>query len=178
MLRHPAIAVRPPDPKLHELAATLEATMHEAEGVGLAAPQVGISLQIAVVDLRKVEKRPSAMEVGGKPVAWQKYMPLFFCNPILTLTRKKEDADEGCLSFPGLSGAVRRSLRIQMDYLDLEGNKQTLVAGGLLARAIQHEVDHLQGILFIDRMEAEIRRPLKPALDELLAKSKLGGVGR
>ena len=173
MLRQPATAVRPPDPKLHELAATLEATMHEAEGVGLAAPQVGISLQIAVVDLRKVDKRPSAMEVGGKPVAWQKYMPLFFCNPVLTLTRKKE-----CLSFPGLSGTVRRSLRIQMDYLDLEGNKQTLAAGGLLARAIQHEVDHLQGILFIDRMEAEIRRPLKPALDELLAESKSGGTGR
>ncbi len=178
MLRQPATAVRPPDPKLHELAATLEATMHEAKGVGLAAPQVGISLQIAVVDLRKVDQRPSAMEVGGKPVAWQKYMPLFFCNPVLTLTRKKEDADEGCLSFPGLSGAVRRSLRIQMDYLDLEGNKQTLAAGGLLARAIQHEVDHLQGILFIDRMEAEIRRPLKPALDELLAESKSGGTGR
>jgi peptide deformylase len=152
--------------------------MHEAEGVGLAAPQVGISLQMAVVDLRKVEKRPSAMEVGGKPVDWKKFMPLFFCNPVLTLTRKKEDADEGCLSFPGLSGAVRRSLRIQMDYLDLEGNKLTLAAGGLLARAIQHEVDHLQGVLFIDRMESESRRSLKPALDDLLAKSKGGGTGR
>jgi peptide deformylase len=158
VLRQPATAVRPPDPKLHELAATLEVTMHEAEGVGLAAPQVGISLQIAVVDLRKVDKRPSSMEVGGKPVAWQKYMPLFFCNPVLTLTRKKEDADEGCLSFPGLSGAVRRSLRIQMDYLDLEGNKQTLAAGGLLARAIQHEVDHLNGLLYIEGLDPDVKR--------------------
>ena len=152
----------------------LEATMHEAEGVGLAAPQVGISLQIAVIDLRKVEKRPSSLEIAGKPVDWQKHMPLFFCNPLVTLTRKKEDAEEGCLSFPGLTGAVRRSLRIQMDYLDLQGNKMSLTAGGLLARAIQHEVDHLQGVLFIDRMEPEIRQPLKSALDELLAHGKSG----
>jgi peptide deformylase len=103
-------------------------------------------------------------------------MPLFFCNPVLTLTRKREDSSEGCLSFPGLTGDVRRSLRIQMDYLDLEGKKMSLAAGGLLARAIQHEVDHLQGILFIDRMEPEIRKPLKPALDELLAKAKAGTV--
>ena len=152
--------------------------MNEAEGVGLAAPQVGISLQIAVIDLRKIEKRPSSLEIAGKPVDWQKHMPLFFCNPVLTLTRKREDSSEGCLSFPGLTGDVRRSLRIQMDYLDLEGKKMSLAAGGLLARAIQHEVDHLQGILFIDRMEPEVRKPLKPALDELLAKAKAGTVAR
>ncbi len=152
--------------------------MHEAEGVGLAAPQVGVSLQIAVVDLRKVEKRPSSLEIGGQTVDWKKYMPLFFCNPVVTLTRKKEDADEGCLSFPGLTGAVRRSLRIQMDYLDLEGKKMSLAAGGLLARAIQHEVDHLLGVLFIDRMEPADRQPLKPALEELLARAKTGGVRR
>ena len=115
--------MRPPDPKLHDLAAALEATMNEAEGVGLAAPQVGISLQIAVIDLRKVEKRPSSLEIGGQPVDWKKHMPLFFCNPVVTLTRKREDSEEGCLSFPGLTGAVRRSLRIQMDYLDLEEKK-------------------------------------------------------
>jgi len=152
--------------------------MHEAEGVGLAAPQVGISLQIAIIDLRKVEKRPSSLEIAGKPVDWKKHMPLVFCNPLLTLVRKREDAEEGCLSFPGLSGAVRRSLRVQMDYLDLEGNKMSLAAGGLLARAIQHEVDHLQGILFIDRMEPEVRRPLKPVLEELLAKAKSGANSR
>ena len=99
---------------------------------------------------------------------------MLFRSPVLTLTRKREDADEGCLSFPGLSGAVRRSLRVQMDYLDLEGKKMSLAAGGLLARAIQHEVDHLQGILFIDRMDPEVRQPLKPALDELLTLSKTG----
>ena len=146
--------------------------MNEAEGVGLAAPQVGLSLQIAVIDLRKVEKRPSSLEIAGQPVDWKKHMPLVFCNPVLTLTRKREDADEGCLSFPGLTGTVRRSLRIQMEYLDLEGNKMNLAAGGLLARAIQHEVDHLMGVLFIDRMEPEVRRPLKPAIDELLGKNK------
>ena len=142
--------------------------MHESEGIGLAAPQIGVSLQMAVVDLRKVAKRPSTMELAGKPVDWRLHMPLFFCNPVLTLTRKREDADEGCLSFPGLSGDVRRSLRIQMDYLDLQGKSNTLTAGGLLARALQHEVDHLLGILFIDRMSAEIRRSIAPGLAEIL----------
>ena len=142
--------------------------MHESEGIGLAAPQIGVSLQMAVVDLRKVAKRPSTMELAGKPVDWRLHMPLFFCNPVLTLTRKREDADEGCLSFPGVSGDVRRSLRVQMDYLDLQGKSNTLTAGGLLARALQHEVDHLLGILFIDRMSAEIRRSIAPALTEIL----------
>jgi peptide deformylase len=65
-----------------------------------------------------------------------------------------------------------------MDYLDLEGKKMSLAAGGLLARAIQHEVDHLMGVLFIDRMEPEVRRSLKPGLDELLAKAKAGAATR
>jgi peptide deformylase len=150
----------------------MEATMRESEGVGLAAPQIGVSLQIAVVDLRKVEKRPSALEIGGKPVDWRTQMPLFFCNPTITLTRKREDADEGCLSFPNVYGAVRRSLRIQMDYEDLHGKPMSIQAGGLLARALQHEVDHLQGILFIDRMEPEIRKSIAPVLLELMETSK------
>ena len=150
--------------------------MREADGVGLAAPQVGISLQIAVVDLRRVEKRPSSLEIDGKPVDWRTRMPLFFCNPTLTLTRKREDADEGCLSFPNIYGAVRRSLRIRMDYQDLQGKPVSLHAGGLLARALQHEVDHLQGILFIDRMEPETRKSIAPSLLELMnrAQSKAG----
>ena len=144
--------------------------MREFEGIGLAAPQVGISLQIALVDLRRVEKRPSTMELLGKPVDWRVHMPLFFCNPVLSLTRRREDEEEGCLSFPGVHGPVRRSLRIQMDYLDLEGRPLSLTAGGLLARALQHEVDHLMGTLFIDRMTAEARRSLNPALEEILQK--------
>ena len=144
--------------------------MREFEGIGLAAPQVGFSLQIALVDLRKVEKRPSTMELLGKPVDWRVHMPLFFCNPVLSLTRRREDEEEGCLSFPGVHGPVRRSLRIQMDYLDLEGRPLSLTAGGLLARALQHEVDHLMGTLFIDRMTPEARRSLNPALEEILQK--------
>ena len=144
--------------------------MREFEGIGLAAPQVGISLQIALVDLRRVEKRPSTMELLGKPVDWRVHMPLFFCNPVLSLTRRREDEEEGCLSFPGVHGPVRRSLRIQMDYLDLEGRPLSLTAGGLLARALQHEVDHLMGTLFIDRMTPEARRSLNPALEEILQK--------
>ena len=131
-----------------------------------------------VVDLRKVEKRPSSMEIAGRPVDWRTQMPLFFCNPVITLTRKKEDAEEGCLSFPKVYGSVRRSLRIRMDYLDLQGKPMALQAGGLLARALQHEVDHLQGILFIDRMEPETRKSIAPALLELMeqapSKTKAG----
>ena len=146
--------------------------MHEAEGVGLAAPQIGISLQIAVVDLRKVENRPSSMEIAGRLVDWRTHMPLFFCNPVVTQTRKREEAEEGCLSFPKIYGSVRRSLRIRMDYLDLQGKPMTLQAGGLLARALQHEVDPLQGILFIDRMEPETRKSMAPALLDLVEKAK------
>ncbi len=94
-------------------------------------------------------------------------MPLFFCNPVVTLTRRRDEEDEGCLSFPNLHGPVRRSLRIQMDYQDLKGNRLTLAAGGLLARALQHEVDHLMGILFIDRMSPDTRRTLAPELETL-----------
>lgn len=173
VLRQKAIPVCPPDPRLRELAATLEATMHQAEGVGLAAPQIGVALQIAVVDLRKVEKRPSTLEIAGKVVDWRVHMPLFFCNPVLTLTRKREDESEGCLSFPGISADVRRSLRITMDYLDLTGRSLSLTAGGLLARAIQHEVDHLQGVLFIDHLEPADRRSLKAELDEILQQQKV-----
>lgn len=168
VLRQPATRVSPPDQKLNELARCLEATMREAEGIGLAAPQIGISLQIAVVDLRKVEKRPSSLEIAGVSVDWRTQMPLFFCNPVITLTRKRDEAEEGCLSFPNVYGAVRRSLRIRMDYQDLHGKPMSLHAGGLLARALQHEVDHLQGILFIDRMEPEIRKTIAPVLLELM----------
>ena len=77
VLRQPATPVLPPDPKLNELSRVLENTMREAEGIGLAAPQIGISLQIAVVDLRKIEKRPSSMELFGKPVDWRVHMPHF-----------------------------------------------------------------------------------------------------
>ncbi|NBR71425.1 MAG: peptide deformylase [Verrucomicrobia bacterium] len=174
VLRQIAAPVAPPDKKLTEFSRVLENTMREAEGIGLAAPQVGISLQIAVVDLRKVEKRPSTMELMGKPVDWRVHMPLFFCNPVLSLTRRREDEEEGCLSFPGLLGPVRRSLRVQMDYLDLEGRPLSLTAGGLLARALQHEVDHLMGTLFIDRMTPEARRTLNPALEEILQKQSAG----
>ena len=110
------------------------------------------------------------MELMGKPVDWRVHMPLFFCNPAITLTRKRDDEDEGCLSFPNLHGPVRRSLRIQMDYLDLKGHPVTLTAGGLLARALQHEVDHLMGILFIDRMAPDVRRALSPELEILQQK--------
>ncbi|NDB95236.1 MAG: peptide deformylase, partial [Verrucomicrobia bacterium] len=168
VLRQPAAKIRPPDEKINEISRILENTMREADGIGLAAPQVGLSIQIAVVDLRRVEKRPSTMEISGKPVDWRVHMPLFFCNPVLTLTRKRDEEDEGCLSFPGLHGPVRRSLRIQMDYLDLQGRPMTLTAGGLLARALQHEVDHLLGVLFIDRMAADIRRSISPAIEEIL----------
>ena len=152
--------------------------MRDAEGIGLAAPQVGISLQVAVVDLRKVEKRPSTLEIAGRPLDWRTQMPLFFCNPVLTLTRKRDEAEEGCLSFPAIYGAVRRSLRIRMDYQDLTGKPMSLTAGGLLARALQHEVDHLQGILFIDRMEPETRKSIAPVLSELAEKVKLSAKAR
>ena len=146
--------------------------MNEAEGVGLAAPQVGISLQIAVVDLRKVEKRPSSLEIAGQPVDWKKHMPLFFCNPVLTLTRKRENAEEGCLSFPEIYGDVERQGEVEVTAWNERGEEYRFKAGGLLARAVQHEFDHLNGILFIDRMDSATRADVRPDVEALLAETK------
>jgi len=143
------------DDKIRALAEDMLETMHAANGVGLAAQQVGQALQLTVLDVSQVEDRPSTMKLNGKPVAdLATAMPLVLLNPVLRLGEERESGSEGCLSFPEITAEIDRSISVAVEAETLEGEPLEIEASGLLARALQHEVDHLNGILFIDRMNS------------------------
>ena len=143
------------DDKVRALAENMLETMHAANGVGLAAQQVGQALQLTVLDVSQVEDRPSTMKLDGEPVAdLQTAMPLVLLNPVVRLGKETELGSEGCLSFPEITADIERAVTVEMDAETLEGEPLRIEASGLLARALQHEVDHLHGILFIDRMSS------------------------
>jgi len=143
------------DDNVRALAENMLETMHAANGVGLAAQQVGQALQLTVLDVSQIEDRPSTMKLNGKPVAdLGAAMPLVLLNPTLRLGEEKESGSEGCLSFPEITAEIDRSISIVVEAETLDGDDVQIEASGLLARALQHEVDHLNGILFIDRMNS------------------------
>jgi peptide deformylase len=143
------------DDKILTLAENMLETMHAANGVGLAAQQVGHALQLTVLDVSQVEDRPSTMKLNGNPVAdLAAVMPLVLLNPIIRLGEERESGNEGCLSFPEITAEIDRSISVAVEAETLEGEPLEIEASGLLARALQHEVDHLNGILFIDRMNS------------------------
>ncbi|MBK27648.1 MAG: peptide deformylase [Verrucomicrobiales bacterium] len=148
-------------------------TMRSAHGIGLASQQIGRTLQLAVVDITGVEDRPSRMEVNTKKVNPEDHMPLILFNPEWTAVGEAtETGPEGCLSFPEIYGDVNRPEEIDVNAMNEKGDKIEFRCGGLLSRAIQHEYDHLQGILFIDRMDALVRANLKPEIDRVRAETK------
>lgn len=155
--------------EIRTLAADMLETMRSANGVGLAAPQVGVDVQLAVIDVSHNPECLTFMRVDGQPVEMVKHMPIVFMNPQLHLGNAKEVGEEGCLSFPRLRGDIRRSSEIKVSCMDLQGRTVTVEADGLLARAFQHEIDHLNGILFIDRMSAAAKVGLKRKLARLMA---------
>jgi len=143
------------DDKILTLVENMLETMHAANGVGLAAQQVGYALQLTVLDVSHVEDRPSAMILNGQPVAdLQTAMPLVLLNPVVRLGEATDVGSEGCLSFPDVTAEIERSVSVELEAETLEGNAVRIEASGLLSRALQHEVDHLNGILFIDRMSS------------------------
>jgi len=143
------------DEKIRELADDMLETMHAANGIGLAAQQIGQALQLTVLDVTQVEDRPSTMTLNGEPVPdLAVAMPLVLINPTLRLSEETDLGSEGCLSFPEITADIERSTSLQMEAETLDGEKLRIEASGLLARALQHEVDHLNGILFIDRMSS------------------------
>ena len=154
VLRAKGVKIDKPDASTEKLVADMLETMEAANGVGLAAQQIGMPIQLAVIDVTGVEDRPSTMEVDGKAVKVEEQMPLILLNPVLELGPDKEDGIEGCLSFPEVTGEISRSKRVKVKANRLNGTPMEFEASGLLARALQHEVDHLNGILFIDRMNA------------------------
>lgn len=134
VLRETAKEVRNITPGIKSLLEDMAETMYSVQGVGLAAPQVGIGKRLIVVDVR------------------DEHGLLKMINPVITGREGRETDVEGCLSFPGIYGEVERNCRITLRALDEDGNEREICASGLLARALQHEVDHLDGVLFVDRV--------------------------
>ena len=146
--------------------------MRAANGVGLAAQQVGVPVQLTVIDVAGVEDRPSEMFIDGKLVNLEEHMPLILLNPVLEYGEEKEEGIEGCLSFPELSADIVRSLKVKVKAKRLDGSTIEFESTGLLARALQHETDHLHGILFIDRMSSASRVALAGKLKRLQKKTR------
>jgi len=156
VLRRPATPVTKFDTELRSFVTELYGIMYAAEGIGLAAPQVGVSSQVCVVDVRSE---------GG-------YGRLALVNPLVSWSsRVTEKENEGCLSIPGMEGVVERPFAVRVEALDPSGEPLAIDADGILARALQHEIDHLNGIMFIDRLS-----PLKRRM--LLKKWRKSGRGR
>lgn len=168
-LRSPGKPVDAIDQRIRELAADMIETMHNAEGVGLAAQQVGLPIRMFVLDVRNVPKRPSWMRIAGKKVKYQDHMPMVLINPEVQTAGDAETGVEGCLSLPGVSADVTRPSAVRVRGTGLEGQKIEFEAEGLLARAVQHELDHLDGILFIDHLEPNERARIAPEIAQLSA---------
>jgi len=162
------------DDHIRELAANMIETMHAANGVGLAAQQVGEALQLTVLDASQVEDRPSTMKLNGEDVDPKTVMPVVLINPEIEIDGATETGTEGCLSFPEITGQIERAKSIIARAQTVEGDTIAIQASGLLARAIQHEVDHLNGILFIDRMNSAAKAALSSRLKRLQKETKRG----
>ena len=130
------------DSDLKYIVRDMFETMYAYNGIGLAANQVGINKRIVVVDVSSKEER--------------KVLPIALINPqIVNYSKKKQVAEEGCLSFQGFFEKVVRSLSVEVEYYDINGKRQRIIAEGLLARVLQHEIDHVNGIVFVKRMSLE-----------------------
>jgi peptide deformylase len=162
------------DDRIRELAANMIETMHAANGVGLAAQQVGEALQLTVLDVSLVEDRPSTLKVDGKDVDPKAAMPLVLINLEIELHGAAEPGVEGCLSFPEITGDIERANTVIVRAQTLEGGTIEIEASGFLARAIQHEGDHLNGILFIDRMNSAAKAALSSRLKRLQKETRRG----
>jgi peptide deformylase len=162
------------DDRIRELAANMLETMHAANGVGLAAQQVGEALQLTVIDVAEAEDRPSTMKLDGMEIDPKSAMPLVLINPQITLGKETGVGTEGCLSFPEITGEIERAESVIAHAETLEGKPIEIEATGLLARALQHEVDHLNGILFIDRMNSVAKVTLSSRLKRMQKETRRG----
>ena len=162
------------DDRIRELAANMIETMHAANGVGLAAQQIGDALQLTVLDVSLVEDRPSTLKLDGKDLDPRAAMPLVLINPEIEVRGANEVGVEGCLSFPEITGEIERAKSVIVRAQTLKGGTIEIEASGFLARAIQHEGDHLNGILFIDRMNSAAKAALSSRLKRLQKETRRG----
>ena len=169
VLREKATPVAFVSDALRRLADEMLETMHAARGVGLAAQQVGHLEKMCVIDIPEgCEDEADALFNAPIP------MPLKLFNPEIILQEGSQKDKEGCLSFPGIGGSITRAAMVTCQYLDENGMPQVISARGFLARALQHEIDHLNGILYIDHMSAVERLAYAAKLKKLAKEN--GGV--
>lgn len=169
MLRREASPISSVDDEIRQLAKDMLETMYAHRGIGLAAPQIGLTRSICVIDL------PPEADVDDEGVRLHPDVktPLVLINPVIESSlSQKVAAEEGCLSFPEISAPISRPAEVKVSFLDADGRPVTLQAKGLLARAIQHEIDHLHGVLFIDRMTPVKRIALSGRLKRLKKKTE------
>ncbi|WP_019851054.1 peptide deformylase [Desulfitobacterium sp. PCE1] len=138
VLREKAVPVKEITPNIEKLLDNMLETLYDANGVGLAAPQVGVSKRVVVID------------VGEGPME--------LINPVIIEKEGEDLDDEGCLSIPGVTGQVARAAKVKVEALNRKGELQVIEGEGLLARCLQHEIDHLEGILFVDKAKKTYRR--------------------
>ena len=155
------------DEVLLKLAEDMVETMMDANGVGLAAPQIGKDIRMAVVDVSHDPECVTFLKVNGEDAKMEDVMPLVFVNPELELDGPRESDMEGCLSIDNIRANVRRPSIVKAKLHQLDGSVMELEADGLLSRAIQHEVDHLNGILFVDRISPAAKVSVKRKLKRL-----------
>ena len=172
VLRRKGAPVEKITPEIKELVADMFETMKAARGVGLAAQQIGKAFQLCVIDIREITDRPSTLKLNGKESDPNAFMPLTLINPTFTQHGAAVAGPEGCLSFPEIYADIERPPEIDATAQNEKGETIRFYCGGLLARAIQHEYDHLQGILFIDRMTRESKLENKPEIDAIQAETK------
>lgn len=137
VLREKAVPVKEITPNIVKLLDNMLDTLYDANGVGLAAPQVGVSKRVVVID------------VGEGPME--------LINPVIVEKEGEDTDDEGCLSIPGTTGQVTRAAKVKVEALNRKGETQVIEGTGLLARCLQHEIDHLEGVLFVDKAKKTYR---------------------
>ena len=161
------------DSALRDFASEMITAMHAAGGIGLAAQQVGRPVQVCVVDLRASDAE-FTWEIDGARPPRELFMPLVMVNPKAAPLADSPEAvfEEGCLSFPEIRGDVGRPAAITARFQDEYGTFHVLTCDGLLARCIQHELDHLNGVLFIDRMDKKVRAAIDLAVKALAKETR------
>lgn len=169
VLREKASNVPVVTDELRALADEMVETMHKAKGVGLAAQQIGHLEKMCVIDIPEgCEEQED--EMFNAPIG----MPLVLFNPEIIATEGSQHDKEGCLSFPKIGGSVTRAAQVTCQYLDAENRPQVITARGFLARALQHEIDHLNGILYVDHLSAVERLTFAAKLKKMAKEN--GGV--
>lgn len=167
VLRKKCQPVEKVDAELESFVVDMIETMRDAEGVGLAAPQVGVAIRLAVVDVAHDPECVSFFKVNGEDAKLEDHMPLIFINPELELKGAMETDTEGCLSIQEIRAKVKRRSVVKASLPQLDGSVLEIETDGLLARAIQHENDHLNGVLFTDRLSSVVKTRLKRKLKVL-----------